>query len=374
MFGAIHLWRVKPESREEHEQVMRETLRLERERCPEVLLNLTFGPAEDGTFAEIQIYPDAETEARFAARVAGEVPELQVLWDRHGALAEPGSYQSFRFAGMPLMAHSFLRREAAVGVNEGAQRLAGKVALVTGAYRGNGLAIALAMAREGADIALLDLSADLLQSGAAQVAALGRRFLTIEADVTDEAAVQRSIAATVEGLGGLDILVNNAGVFPFKPVEEFDAAEFSRVLDVNLKGPWMLSKYALPHLKQARGGGGIVNITSASGHYGGASSGGSAYDASKGGLQQLTYSLATEFGPHGIRVNAIAPGVIATEAQGGAGLNDTEWGKSEINRTPLRRLGVAQDVGSVAAFLASPDASYINGVTIILDGGVMAAW
>ena len=375
MFGAIHFWRMRPESRQEHEAVMRETLRLERERCPEALMNLAFGPAADGTCAEVQVYPSAEAEAGFASRVARDVPELQALWDRHGALAEPDSYRSFRFEGMPLLAQGFLRREVPLTAEGGSQRLAGRVALVTGAYRGNGLAIALAMAAEGADVALLDLAADLLRDAARRVEALGRRSLVLEADVTDEAAVQRSVGETVAGLGGLDILVNNAGVFPFKPIEEFDAREFSRVLEVNLKGPWMLCKYALPHLKRSRGGGGcVVNITSASGHYGGASPGGSAYDASKGGLRQLTYSLASEFGPHGVRVNAIAPGVIATEAQGGEALNESEWGKSEIKRTPLRRLGLARDVGSVAAFLASPDASYVNGVTIILDGGVMAAW
>jgi len=162
-------------------------------------------------------------------------------------------------------------------------------------------------------------------------------------------------------------------VFPFKPIEEFTPDEFSRVLDVNLKGPWLLSKYALPELKK-RFGASIVNITSCSGHYGGASPGGSAYDASKGGLRQLTCSLATELGPHGIRVNAIAPGVIATEAQGGDELQHSDWGKSEIARAPLRRLGVAEDVGAVAAFLASDAASFVTGVTVILDGGTMAAW
>jgi len=183
------------------------------------------------------------------------------------------------------------------------------------------------------------------------------------------------IAHTVQHFGGLDILVNNAGIAPFKPIDEFTAAEFARVLDVNLKGPWLCAKYALPFLK--RHGGAIINITSASGHYGGASSGGSAYDASKGGLRQLTYALAAEFGPDRIRVNAIAPGVIVTERLGGLGGQasvEAESTAREIARTPLRRLGLSADVAKAAVFLASDDASYLTGTTIVLDGGAMAVW
>jgi 3-oxoacyl-[acyl-carrier protein] reductase len=184
--------------------------------------------------------------------------------------------------------------------------------------------------------------------------------------------VKHMVAATVQRFGGLDILVNNAGIALFKPIEECTVAEFSRVMDVNLKGPWLCAKYAFPELKRRRGV--IINITSASGHYGGASPGGSAYDASKAGLQQMTCSLAAEFGPYGIRVNAIAPGVIVTERLGDEEFVASEVGRHEIGRTPLRRLGVPADVGSTAVFLASEDASYINGTTIILDGGAMAVW
>jgi 3-oxoacyl-[acyl-carrier protein] reductase len=180
------------------------------------------------------------------------------------------------------------------------------------------------------------------------------------------------MARTVQHFGALDILVNNAGMALFKPIDELSAAEFARVLDVNLKGPWLCAKYAFPALK--RRGGVIINITSASGHYGGASPGGSAYDASKGGLQQLTYALAAEFGPHHIRVNAIAPGVIVTERMGGQAFIEMASTTHEIARTPLQRLGLPADVGKVAVFLACDDSSYINGTTIVLDGGVMAVW
>jgi NAD(P)-dependent dehydrogenase (short-subunit alcohol dehydrogenase family) len=251
-------------------------------------------------------------------------------------------------------------------------RLHGKVAVITGGLRGIGQAIAAAMASEGADILIVGFSMDRAAQAEQEIRALGRRCVALHADVSDEEAVKGMIAATVQHFGRLDILVNNAGVALFKPIDEFTLAEFSRVLDVNLKGPWLCAKYAFPELKRRRGA--IINITSASGHYGGASAGGSAYDASKGGLRQMTCALAAEFGSHGIRVNAIAPGVIVTERLAGQGFVASEVGRHEIKRTPLRRLGVPADVGRAAVFLASDDASYINGTTIIIDGGSMAVW
>src|SRR5215831_21379987 len=134
------------------------------------------------------------------------------------------------------------------------------------------------------------LSMDRAAPTEQEITALGRRCVVVHADVAEEAAVKDMIARTVQHFGRLDILVNNAGIAPFKPIDEFTSAEFSRVLDVNLKGPWLCAKYAFPELK--RRGGVIINITSASGHYGGASAGGSAYDTSKGGLRQMTYAMA----------------------------------------------------------------------------------
>ena len=251
-------------------------------------------------------------------------------------------------------------------------KLQGKVAVVTGGLRGIGHAIAVALAQEGADLLIAGLSMDRAAQTEQEIKALGRRCMVVQADVADEEAVKAMIARTVQHFGGLDILVNNAGIAPFKPIDEFTAAEFSRVLDVNLKGPWLCAKYAFPALK--RRGGVIINITSASGHYGGASSGGSAYDASKGGLRQLTYALAAEFGPHHIRVNAIAPGVIVTERLADQGFIEAESTVQEIARTPVRRLGLPTDVGKAAVFLACDESAYINGTTIVLDGGTMAVW
>jgi NAD(P)-dependent dehydrogenase (short-subunit alcohol dehydrogenase family) len=251
-------------------------------------------------------------------------------------------------------------------------KLAGKVALVTGGLRGIGRAIATAMARAGADVLIAGLSMDTAAQTTQEIQALGRRCVVVRADVADEDAVKALIATAVQRFDRLDILVNNAGIAPFKPIEDLTLAEFSRVLDVNLKGPWLCAKYALPELKRCRGV--IVNITSTSGHYGGASPGGSAYDASKGGLRQLTCALAAEFGPYGVRVNAIAPGTIVTERAGGAGFVESALGQHEVARTPSRRLGMPEDVANAAVFLACDDSSYINGATIILDGGTMAAW
>jgi len=251
-------------------------------------------------------------------------------------------------------------------------KLQGKVAVVTGGLRGIGHAIAVALAQEGADLLIAGLSMDRAAQTEQEIKALGRRCMVVQADVADEETVKDMIARTVQHFGSLDILVNNAGIAPFKSIDEFTAAEFSRVLDVNLKGPWLCAKYAFPALK--RRGGVIINITSASGHYGGASSGGSAYDASKGGLRQLTYALAAEFGPHHIRVNAIAPGVIVTERLADQGFIEAESTVQEIARTPVRRLGLPTDVGKAAVFLACDESAYINGTTIVLDGGTMAVW
>jgi len=251
-------------------------------------------------------------------------------------------------------------------------KLHGKVAVVTGGLRGIGHAIAVAMAREGADLLIAGLSMDRAAHTEQEIRALGRRCVVVQADVANEEAVKAMIACTVQHFGGLDILVNNAGIALFKSIDTLTAAEFARVVDVNLKGPWLCAKYAFPVLK--RRGGAIINITSASGHYGGASPGGSAYDASKGGLRQLTYALAAEFGPHHIRVNAIAPGVIVAERLDGQALIEAESTIQAIARTPLRRLGRPADIGTVAVFLACDDSAYITGTTIMLDGGAMAVW
>ena len=350
MFGVIFLWKVKADKLAEHDALMKRTLVVERERAPQVLLNLTLGPAADGTCAEVQVYHDLAAHESFVARAPKEDEELKRLWDKYGELAEPDAWKTIRFESMDFLAGSFVRP----GVPIGGRKLTGRVALVTGGARGIGAGIAAALADAGATVAVADLK--VTHANAA---------LALEADVTNEDSVRAMIGRCVSELGGLDILVNNAGIYPFKPVEQFSLEEYRRVLDVNLVGPWLLSKHALPHLKLT-GHGAIVNIGSCSGIYGGASPGGSAYDASKAGLNQMTASLAAEFGPQGVRVNAIAPGVVDSQATG-------EFA-TEAAATPLRRVGLPADIGHLATFLASDDASFLNGITLIADGGRMAQW
>lgn len=160
-------------------------------------------------------------------------------------------------------------------------KLQGKVAVVTGGLHGIGHAIALAMAQEGADLLIAGLPMDRAEQTEQEIRTLGRRYMVVQADVADEEAVKDLIARTVQHFSGLDILVNNAGIAPFKPIDEFTSAEFSCILDVNLKRPWLCAKYAFPELKQR--GDVIINMTSASGHYGSTSAGGSAYNTSKDG-------------------------------------------------------------------------------------------
>ncbi|MBI2193355.1 MAG: SDR family oxidoreductase [Planctomycetes bacterium] len=378
MFGVIHTWKVKADRRAEHDALMKATLKAERERCPEVLFNVTLGPAADGTCAEVQLYASETAHQRFTERIQREDAELQRLWASYSEHCEADSFRTWRFESADFLGESFVRPSLSWGgardtVSRSEGKLRGKVALVTGAGQGNGRGIARAFAESGASIFVVDLHRERAEDAARELGELGQPCVAWAADISQEEQVQAMVSAAVRQLGGLDILVNNAGIFPFKPIEQFTSAEFDRVMAVNLKGPWLCAKYAFPEIRR-RGGGAIINISSVSGHHGGAAPGGSVYDSSKGGLRQLTTSLATELGPHRIRVNAIAPGVIVTEGTGGRRLLESEAARKDAERTPLRRLGFPDDVGRAAVFLASDDASFVTGITLILDGGATAQW
>ena len=245
-------------------------------------------------------------------------------------------------------------------------RLAGKVAIVTGAARGIGLAIAREFVREGAHVALADTLAD---EARAQAAALGSAALGVPTDVGDAGQVRRLIAATVERFGRLDVMVNNAAVQAEIPFLDLTEAEFDRVVRVNLKGTFLCSQAAGRHMVDTGTRGSIVNLTSVNAvvahpvlvHYA----------ATKGGINMLTKGMAVALAPHGIRVNAIGPGTVNTPINANffsmPGMIDRF-----LMRTPLGRIAEPEEIARVAVFLASDDASYMTGTTVYADGGRLA--
>jgi NAD(P)-dependent dehydrogenase (short-subunit alcohol dehydrogenase family) len=254
-------------------------------------------------------------------------------------------------------------------------------AIVTGAARGLGAAIAGRLARDGADVVLLDVSAGVTATadrlaGGAGGAADGRVAVGLVADVSDEMASAAAVERAVHTLGGVDVLVNNAGIGgPDTDVAGTSLAEFRRVLDVNLTGTFLMCRAVAAVMVGQGGGGAIVNMGSVFGQQGVA--GGAGYCASKAGVALLTHSLALELAPHGIRANTIAPGNMATEmhwdelrsraARSGTVFDEqVEMVKAAI---PLGRHGTGDDIAGTVAWLVSPDASYVTGQTIGVNGG-----
>ncbi|MEK7338203.1 MAG: SDR family oxidoreductase [candidate division NC10 bacterium] len=243
--------------------------------------------------------------------------------------------------------------------------LSGKVALVTGASRGLGEGMALALARAGAACVLVSRSAKDLKTVAERVEGLGRRALVVPANVTDVKSVEAMAAKAVERFGRVDILVNNAGVNVRKPATDFTEADWDQVLDVNLKGAFFTT-LAVGRGMLRRKSGRIINIcslTSAIGirHI-------PAYAASKGGLLSLTRALAVEWAPHGITVNAIGPGYFITEMTQPL-FEDPERRAWIESRIPLGRPGQPADLGGAVVFLASDASSYVTGQILFVDGG-----
>jgi NAD(P)-dependent dehydrogenase (short-subunit alcohol dehydrogenase family) len=245
-------------------------------------------------------------------------------------------------------------------------------ALVTGAARGLGAAIAARLAADGAAVALVDVAPDVERFAAA----LGGVGLV--GDVSDERDVERFVAAAREAIGGLDVVVSNAGIGgPSTEVVDTGVADFRRVLDVNLVGPFLVARAAARVMIAQGTGGAIVKLGSMIGQHGVA--GAAAYCASKGGVALLSHSLALELAPHGIRVNTIAPGNMATEmhwdalhARAGAlGVAFAELREDVRASVPLARHGTGEDVAGAVAWLASPDAAYVTGQTIGVNGGVV---
>ncbi len=244
--------------------------------------------------------------------------------------------------------------------------LRGQVALVTGASRGLGRAIALALARVGADVALnYARSAQLAQEVAGNIAGLGRKAVAIGADVADFAQVERMCDQVIKEFGKIDILVNNAGITRDTLLLRMKEEDWDAVIDTNLKSIYNCTKAVTrPMLKQRSGR--IVNITSVVGIMG--NSGQANYAAAKAGIIGFTRSVARELGSRGITVNAIAPGFITSEMT--EGLTE-EVKRSYLAQIPLERFGSPEDVAGAVLFLVSPEASYITGQTIHVDGGLL---
>ena len=244
--------------------------------------------------------------------------------------------------------------------------LKGKRALVTGASRGIGAAIAKALAAEGADVAITyEKSAEAAGEVVNAIKATGRRAVAIQADSADTAAVQASVEKTVAELGGLDILVNNAGILRLSPVKDISLEDVNALLNVNVRAPIVASKAAIPHLGN---GGRIINIGSFFANKVPGGAGLPVYALTKSALTAFSQGLARELGPSDITVNVVQPGSIDTD------MNPAHGPFGEILRsiTALGRYGKVEDIANIVTFLASPKAQYITGTALTVDGGANA--
>lgn len=245
-------------------------------------------------------------------------------------------------------------------------RLAGKVALVTGSSRGIGREIAMAMAREGADIVInYSRSKDAAEAAADEIKQLGRQALAVQASVTERSQVEHLIGCAVEEFGRLDVLVNNAGGFPIKPFAMVTDEEWDAVMALDLKSVFLCSQIALASMRGQRSGT-IINIASVSGLVGAVSM--VPYAAAKGGVIAFTKALAREIAPMGITANAIAPGIIETDTAMNV-FPETALKAYTTYQVPLGRLGRPADVVGLTVFLASSEAGYITGQVYAVDGG-----
>ena len=254
-------------------------------------------------------------------------------------------------------------------------RLEGKVALVTGGGSGIGRASAEAFAREGARVVVADLSESNALETAAKIGEGGGEAATARGDVTDSADAEAMVRAAVDRYGGLDVLLNSAGITSrhgslkdASPEEAWD-----KVIDINLKGTWMVSWHAVREMERS-GGGSIVNLASTMALVGypvGIGDGFNPYPPSKGGVLQFTRTLALAYAKKGIRVNCLCPGYIATSLTADLRAND-ETRRLTLDRTPMGRYGLPEEVANAAIFLASDESSFITGSPLIVDGGYTA--
>lgn len=251
-------------------------------------------------------------------------------------------------------------------MNNTTGKLAGKVAIVTGASKGIGAEIASALGREGASVVVhYNSSKADADAVAAEVRELGGKAVIVSADVSGEDAGKIIVDAAIENFGRLDILVNNAGISEFRTFDEFTADHYEPQFRTNVLGPMLVTAAAVKHLGA---GASIVNIGSSATEF--TPPAASVYIASKGAIDALTSALANELGPLGIRVNCIKPGMTVTEKQFDDDSTVSDFVKTFVEQTPLRRLGKTTDIASVAVFLATDDSAFVTGERLLVSGGL----
>ena len=247
--------------------------------------------------------------------------------------------------------------------------LTGKTALVTGATHGLGMAIATGLANAGANIIVNDVFPDKLDAAREEYLKKGINVSTYVLDVTDEAAVNEMVPKMELEVGPIDILVNNAGIIKRIPILEMKADEFRQVLDVDLTGPFIMSKAIAPGMIK-RGHGKIINMCSMMSELGRDTV--SAYAAAKGGLKMLTKNMATEWAKHNIQINGIGPGYFATSQTAPIRVDGHPFNDFIIGRTPAGKWGDPDELAGTAIFLASEASNFVNGVVVYVDGGILA--
>jgi len=244
--------------------------------------------------------------------------------------------------------------------------LTGRVALVTGASRGLGRTFARVLAEAGADVVITSRSPASLGPVREEIESVGRKAVALELDVRSESSIRNMSAAAIAAFGRLDVLVNNAGCNIRKCAADVTWDDWNTVLDTNLRGTFFVSQAVAQHMIQ-RARGRIVNIGSVTSVFGYA--GLAPYGASRGGIRQLTMSLADDWGAHGITVNCLAPGWFKTD-QNAVLYEDAEWVAYLVDRIPLKRPGAPSDLAGALIFLASDASAYVTGQTLLVDGGI----
>ena len=247
-------------------------------------------------------------------------------------------------------------------------RLDNKTAVITGGTSGIGEATAKLFAREGANIAIVGRSEEKGDAIVKDINSFGGKAIFVKCDVSKEEDAKNMVDSVIKEFGQIDILFNNAGIVEFGAVHELEEESWDKILDINLKGVYLCSKYAVRHMQKLKKGS-IINTASIAGIVGYPES--AAYCASKGGVHNLTKNMALDYAPDGIRVNDICPGVIETPMTVGA-LGGKEGVSKQAENHPLRRVGTPEDIAYAALFLASDESSFVTGTSIVVDGGFTA--